>query len=130
MQPIVQSLACGLLLPPVAVAVCLLMAPRWRWSPRSASCRFSSCRAISCRCSSRCWWCLHWHRFRRPKDLVLGTHLRHQACHKLTIFKLYRVIKQVSDLGWNDLVLRIHAAGGSLLFDTYCPSRMREYGKS
>ena len=33
-----------------------------------------------------------------------GTLLRHQGCHKLTIFKLYRVTKQVSDLGWNDLV--------------------------
>ena len=48
--------------------MCLLMATRCRWSPRSASCLFSSCRAISCRCSALCWWCLHWHRFRRPRD--------------------------------------------------------------
>ena len=44
--------------------------------------------------------------------------------------KVYRVTMQVSDLGWFDLVLRVLFAVGPLPLATYCPSRMREHGKS
>ena len=56
---------------PSSCNVLLKLALNALLSPRCASLACNCCLCSSCFCNSFCWWCLHWHLGRRPRDLFM-----------------------------------------------------------